>query len=186
MALIQKTTTETLVHRTPEQIPEDSAWYAVQTMPRHERKVVAELQRKDLRTFLPVFPETRRWSDRRRVIEMPLFPGYVFVQLNPTPDMRISVLRTSGVTSFVGVRGIGIPIPDSQIATIQKVVEQRLQCKPYPFLSLGQRVRIRGGSLDGIEGILVQVKSDQSLVISVELIQRSLAIRVAGYRIESI
>jgi transcription termination/antitermination protein NusG len=186
MTLIQQAVQQTVAHQISQDVAGNLAWYAIQTMPRHERKVAAELQRKDLQTFLPLFPSTRHWSDRMRVLEMPLFPGYVFVQMSPAPDMRISVLRTSGVTSFVGVRGVGVPIPESQIAAVERVLEQRLQCSPYPFLNIGQRVRLRGGSLEGIEGILTEIKGDQSLVISVELIQRSLAIRVAGYRIEPI
>jgi transcription antitermination factor NusG len=160
------------------------AWYAVQTMPRHERKVAVELQRKGLGTFLPLVPSERQWSDRVRVLDMPLFPGYVFVQMSPVPDLRIAVLRSSGVTSFVGVRGVGIPIPDAQIAAVQSILDQKLPFSPYPFLNIGQRVRIRGGSLDGIQGILTEIKGDLSLVISVDLIHKALAIRVAGYRIE--
>lgn len=186
MTLTQHTVAQTLTHQISQSALEHLSWYAIQTMPRHERRVAAELQRKELRTFLPLFPSTRQWSDRQRVLDMPLFPGYVFVQMNPSPDVRISVLRTSGVTSFVGVRGVGVPIPESQIAAVETILDQRLQCSPYPFPDIGQRVRIRGGSLEGIEGILTEIKGDQSLVISVALIQRSLVIRVAGYRIEPV
>ena len=164
----------------------DLAWFAIQTMPRHERKVAAELQRKGLCTFLPLFPSARQWSDRVRVLDMPLFPGYVFVQMSPAPDTRIAVLRSNGVTSFVGVRGVGVPIPETQIAAVQSVLDQKLPFSPYPFLNIGQRVCIRGGSLDGIRGILIEIKGDLSLVISVDLIHKSLAIRVAGYRIEPV
>jgi transcription antitermination factor NusG len=186
MTLIQQTLEQTVPHHISPRAGENLSWYAIQTMPRHERKVAAELQRKDLHTFLPIYPCTRQWSDRRRVVDMPLFPGYVFLQMGPAPEKRIAVLRTSGVTSFVGVRGIGIPIPESQIVAVETILEQRLPCSPYPFLNIGQRVRLRGGSLEGIEGILTEIKGDQSLVISVELIQRALAIRVAGYRIEPV
>jgi transcription termination/antitermination protein NusG len=165
---------------------QDLAWYAVQTMPRHERKVAAELQRKGLQTLLPLLPCERQWSDRVRVLDMPLFPGYVFVQMSAVPDVRIAVLRSSGVTSFVGIRGVGVPIPETQIAAVQSIIDQKLPFSPYPFLNVGQRVRILGGSLDGIEGILTEIKGDLSLVISVDLIHKSLAIRVAGYRIEPV
>jgi transcription antitermination factor NusG len=186
MTLIQNTVAQTLVHEISQGPLENSPWYAIQTMPKHERRVAAELQRKDLRAFLPLFPSVRQWSDRQRVLDMPLFPGYVFVQVNPTPDVRISVLRTSGVISFVGVRGVGVPIPESQITAVETIINQRLQCSPYPFLDIGQRVRIRGGSLEGVEGILTEVRGDQSLVISVALIQRSLVIRITGYRVEPV
>jgi len=178
------TATQSVTRDMPQRAAGDLAWYAIQTIPKHERKVASELQRKDLRTFLPLFPVKRQWSDRVRVLDLPLFPGYVFVCMSSAVDQRIAVLRTRGVTSFVGIRGMGIPIPEHQIAAIESIIDRKLHCSPYPFLNVGQRVRIRGGSLEGIEGILAEVKGDLSLVISVELIQRSLAIRVAGYRIE--
>lgn len=186
MELIHGTATSPITPETPQDAAANLEWYAIQTIPKHERKVVSELQRKDLRTFLPLFPVKRQWSDRVRVLDLPLFPGYVFVFMSPVVDQRIAVLRTNGVTSFVGIRGVGTPIPESQISAIQSIIGQKLQCSPYPFLNVGQRVRIRGGSLEGIEGILTEIKGDLSLVISVELIQRSLAIRVAGYRIEPV
>lgn len=186
MTLTQQFASQTMTPQLTQDAVDNLAWYAIQTMPKHERKVAGELERKGLHTFLPLIPSTRQWSDRRRVLDLPLFPGYVFVHMSPTPHLRISVLRTSSVTGFVGVRGMGIPIPENQIAAVESILEQKLQCRPFPFLNIGQRVRIRGGSLEGIEGILTEIKGDLSLVISVELIHRSLAIRVAGYRIEPI
>ena len=165
---------------------QDMAWYAIQTMPRHERKIAADLRRKGLHTFLPLFPSPRKWSDRVRILDIPLFPGYVFLQMSPTPETRRVVLRSNGVTSFVGVRGVGVPIPETQIAAIRSILEQKLPFTVHPFLNIGQRVRIRSGSLDGLEGILTEVKGDLSLIISVDLVHRSLAIRVAGYRIEPV
>jgi len=186
MTLTEQSVLLTAPPRVAQDAAQDLAWYAVQTMPRHERKVAAELQRKGLRTFLPLFPSERQWSDRVRVLDMPLFPGYVFVQMSPAPDIRISVLRSNGVTSFVGIRGVGVSIPETQIAAVQSILDQKLPFSPYPFLNIGQRVCIRGGSLDGLQGILTEIKGDLSLVISVDLIHKSLAIRVAGYRIEPV
>ncbi len=182
-------TEPSVVHTAPQivqDVARDLSWYAVQTMPRHERKVAVELQRKGLHTFLPLIPSARQWSDRVRVLDMPLFPGYVFVQMSPAPDTRIAVLRSKGVTSFVGIRGIGAPIPEPQITAIQSILDRKLPFSPYPFLNIGQRVCIRGGSLEGIQGILTEIKGDLSLVISIDLIHKSLAIRVAGYRIEPV
>jgi len=164
----------------------ESSWYAVQTMPRHERKVSGELEAKQIQSFLPVISEVRQWSDRKRMIVSPLFPGYVFVRVAAESSGRIAVLRTNGVVGFVGVRGAGTPIPEYEITGIQAVLAQQVPFRAHPFLNIGQRVRIRGGALDGIEGILDAVKGDQSLVISVELIQRSLAITIAGYHVEPV
>jgi transcriptional antiterminator NusG len=164
----------------------ESSWYAVQTMPRHEKKVSGELESKQIQSFLPAISEVRQWSDRKRMIGSPLFPGYVFVRIAAQSGARIAVLRTNGVVGFVGVRGAGTPIPESEITAIRAVLARQVPFRAHPFLNLGQRVRIRGGALDGIEGILDAVKGDQSLVISVELIQRSLAVRIAGYQVEPV
>ena len=99
-------------------------------------------------------------------------------------DTRIAVLRTIGVTNFVGVRGIGTPIPDVEIQTIQTVLEQCPSFQLYPYMNIGQRVCIRGGCFDGVEGILTAINGDESLVVSVQLIQRSIAMRISGYQIE--
>jgi transcription antitermination factor NusG len=168
----------------PESAFPASAWYAIQTVPRHEKKVAAELTTKDITAFLPLASSQRQWSDRRVVVDMPLFPGYVFVRIPQEPSTRIAVLRTQGVRNFVGTRGHGDPIPDSQIESIQAVLARGVPFDPYPYLSVGQRVRICDGSLEGIEGVLTAIHGDQSLVISVELIQRSLAIRLTGFRIQ--
>lgn len=164
----------------------DSFWFAVQTRPRYEKKVTCELQEKGIEAFLPLFSAEHQWSDRQRLVHLPLFPGYVFVHIAFTLDARIPVLRTNGVTSFVGVRGMGTVIPDAEIKAVQTVLEQRVPFEPYPFLRIGQRVRVRGGSLDGIQGVLTGINGDRSLVVSVELIQKSMAIHIKGYDIETV
>lgn len=160
--------------------------YALRTYPRHEKKVAAQLVNKGLTTFLPLLSQTHRWSDRRKVVQVPLFPGYAFVRIVATAEACLPVLRTAGVVSFVGISGRGIPIPDKQIEDIQTVLAHNVPCVLYPFLRAGQRVRIRGGCLDGIEGVLVARNSDRSLVMSVEPILQSLAIRIEGYDVEII
>jgi transcription antitermination factor NusG len=165
---------------------DEPAWFAVQTRPRHEKRVSAELLEKGVIAFLPCVSTIRQWSDRRRVVELPLFSQYVFVRIAQTLTRRVSVLRTNGVTNFVGPRGIGAPIPDQEIERIQRVVAQGISVSPHVFLNVGKRVRIRGGALDGLQGILTAVNGDQTLVLSVNLIQRSLAIRIAGFAIEPV
>ena len=165
---------------------EPRRWFAVHTRSRYEKKVAAQLAEKQIDSFLPTLKEVHHWSDRRKVVDQPLFPGYVFVRILADDSMRVSVLRTNGVVGFVGVQGYGIAIPDHEIENIQRVLSSEMQFGVYPFLRIGQRVRIRGGYLDGIEGILVAKNSDQSVVISVELIQRSLSIRVSGFDLEAV
>jgi len=161
-------------------------WYALYTRARHEKKVTTELQEKGVTAFLPLISERRRWSDRNKTVQLALFPCYTFVRLNPCPEQRLAVLKTSGVLSFVGIRGVGLAIPDKEIEDIQTLLAHHFTCTPYPFLKTGQRVRIRGGFLEGVEGILVAKNSDCSLVISLELIQRSVAVRIEGFDVETV
>ena len=165
---------------------EDYSWCAIQTRVRFEKKVAVQLQAKGIETFLPFIKEVHRWSDRRQVIELPLFPGYGFVRIPAAPDHRLRVLQTAGLTGFVTMNGTPIPVPEKQIEDVQRLLSNNLACRAYPFIKVGQRVRIRGGSLDGVEGMLVSENKDHSLVISIESIQRSLAIRIEGYDVEAV
>lgn len=162
----------------------ENSWFAIQTWPRHEKKVASELREKGVSVFLPLFGEKRQWSDRQRLVESPLFPQYAFVRISPNPGARIPVLRTTGVRGFVGKHGLGAPVPDCEIDTIRTVLSQSIPFTSHGFLNVGKRIRIRGGSLDGMEGILTAINNDATLVVSVELIQRSLAIRIAGFAVE--
>jgi len=172
-------------HPRQESPAEQQYWFAVQTKAKHEKRVAAELREKGIAAFLPVFTEVHQWSDRKRKVELPLFNTYVFVRIGGDQGSRVSVLQTHSVFRFVGVRGIGIPIPDEQIKALQTIVRQNVPFMPYPFLSLGQKVRVRGGSLDGICGVLLEINADRSLIVSVESIQRSIAIRIDGYQVEA-
>jgi transcriptional antiterminator NusG len=161
-------------------------WYAIQTRGRHEKKVAQKMHDRGLHSFLPVACEVRRWSDRRKVIEAPLYPCYTFLRASIDAAMRASVLRIPGVLDFVGLPGRPLAIPDPEIEVIQRLLAQCIPMRTHVFLSEGTRVRIRGGALDGMEGILVKRNSDSSLVVSVQLIQRSVALRVDGYDVEPI
>jgi transcription antitermination factor NusG len=160
-------------------------WYAIRTRSRHEKMVAEQLQRQSIESYLPLVKRTHKWSDRTKEVEMPLFAGYNFVRLALYSPDRLRVLKTHGVAGFVGVRGAGVPIPDVQIESLKTVLLNKISFEDHPFLQVGQRVRIRGGALDGIEGILAQ-KGDRTLVISVEPIHRSLSIDLEGYRVEPI
>jgi transcription antitermination factor NusG len=172
--------------QSPQVIASDMAWYALRTRPRHEKRVHLELQEKSIESFLPLLAESHSWSDRQQVVQVPLFPGYVFTRTQNKLEQRVRVLRTAGVIGFVGFRGMGVPIPEEQIHAIQSIVEARVSFGPYAFLNIGQKVRIVGGSLNGIEGIISEKKGETSLVLSIELIQRSIAIRVEGFRVEPV
>jgi transcriptional antiterminator NusG len=161
-------------------------WYAVWSRSRHEKMVASALTNVGITTFLPLVTEVHRWSDRRKSVDVPLFPGYIFVQIPNSIEAQWRVRKTSGVVQFVGNQQGAVPIQDSEINDVRAVLEQRVSCSPYPFLQLGQRVRIRGGALDGIEGVLIGRDSACKLVISIELIQRSLAVSVYNLDVEPV
>jgi transcription antitermination factor NusG len=165
-------------------VTDQACWYAVQTRPRFEKKVHSTLLNTGLDVFLPLSKQIRRWSDRRVQIEVPLFPCYLFARIVPRSADRLLILRASGVISFVGTHGQGIPIPDSQIENLQILAASNVTTCEHPFLKLGQRVRIRGGCLEGIEGVLLARDGDSKIVISVDAIQRSVAVSMSGYDIE--
>ncbi len=165
---------------------EQPQWYAVQTRSRHEKKVILQTQEKGICTFLPMPTEVHRWSDRKKRVQVPLFPGYVFVRIDSSVEARIAVLRTVGVVRFVGIQGHALPIPDKQIEDVRALVDHNIPCTVHPYLRVGQRVRVSGGCLDGVEGIFVTQNSDKSLIVSIELIQKSVAVRIAGYDVQPV
>ena len=164
--------------------PSQEHWFALYTRARHEKVVTTSLQQRGLTVFLPVMSQVHRWSDRRKTVQMALFPGYTFVRTTDTPESFVRVLATPGIVGFVGAGGRGIPIPEKQIEDIQMVLTQDVACAIHPFLRVGQRVRVRGGCLDGVEGLLVAINGNKSLVISVESIPSSIAICIEGYDVE--
>ena len=161
-------------------------WYAVQTRSRHERVVAQQLQNRGVAHYLPVIMEEHRWTDRRKKIEVPLFGGYVFVQVVPNNQERVRVLRIDGVVRFVGHSPEGSPIPEDQIESIKMLVEGKVPLLAYPFLKVGQRIRVRGGALDGVEGIFQSRNGEDTLIVSVDAIQRSLSVSIKGYNIEPV
>src|SRR5438105_9659258 len=162
----------------------DVCWYAVQTRFRHERIVAAQLREQDVSTFLPMITQIRRWSDRRKLVEFPLFSGYVFVHAAVSPQIRTIVLFARGVAGFVAMRGEPLSIPDEQIDIVKELLAKNIRCAAQPFLKVGQRIRIRGGSLEGLEGILISHNGDRKLVISLDTIERSFSIHLDGYYVE--
>jgi transcription antitermination factor NusG len=161
-------------------------WFAVHTSSRHEKVVAQETRELGITTFLPTTKQVRQWSDRRKVVESPLFSCYVFVKIVPNNRERLKVLRVNGVLRFIGPHGMGIPIPDEQIEAVRILTEEQLPMCSFPFLKIGQRVRVRSGALSGVEGILTGRTGERTLVVSLDAIQRSLSVRIEGYDIEPV
>jgi transcription antitermination factor NusG len=164
---------------------EAESWYALHTRCRHERLVAQRLSERGVESFLPTLTEVHSWSDRKKSVEVPLFSCYVFARLVPNRDERLRLLRVPGVIGLVGSGGEGSPIPNEQIDAVRLLTENELPWSPCPFLKIGQRVRVRGGALEGLEGVLTAVNGNQTLVISVDVLQRSLAVKVEGYQVEA-
>jgi transcription antitermination factor NusG len=165
--------------------PEVPRWYALHTRARHEKSVERRLRDRGMEAFLPTTLEVHRWSDRKQKVEVPLFSCYVFVRCALSAEDRTRVHQVESVHGFVGSRGASLPIPDEQIESIQKVLKQAAG-RSHPFLKVGQRVRIRGGAMDGVEGVFLSENGDHSLIISVDAIQRSMAVRIDGYDVEPV
>ncbi len=167
-------------------VQEERQWYAIRTRSRHEKMVADQLDQLGVENFLPLVKHSRQWSDRVKEVELPLFSGYTFVRVLLSSSERLRVLQTHGVAGFVGINCVGTPIPENQIADIRTLLASKVPFEEQPYLRVGQRVRVRGGALDGVEGILAAQNGDNSLVISLEPIQRSLSVRIQGYTVEPI
>ncbi|HET6178204.1 MAG TPA: UpxY family transcription antiterminator [Candidatus Sulfotelmatobacter sp.] len=168
-------------------LPDEPRWYALRTRSRHEKMATHQLETRGIETWLPSVTRVHRWSDRKKRVEVPLFSGYTFVRVAyASNEQRLRVLQTHGVVGFVGVQRTGIPIPDSQIEHLRTLLANDIPLKEHSFLRIGQRVRVRGGALDGVEGILTAQNGQRSLVISLDPIERSLSIRVEGYDVEAV
>jgi len=168
----------------PPPVPTDRLeWFAIQTRYRFEKKVAAQLEQKGCEVYLPMLIERHKWSDRQKNIALPLFPGYAFVHIDPSREARAQVLQTFGLIGFVNFGALILPVPAMQIANLQLLLSGKTTFSPYPFILSGKRVRIRGGCLHGVEGILLQQDS-KKLIISIDAIRRSVAIEISGYDLE--
>jgi len=154
----------------------NDAWFALQIRSRCEDIVTAHLTGKGYEWFLPKYKSRRRWSDRFKEIELPLFPGYIFCRFNPWD--RFPILTTPGVAYIVGVAKTPVSIDETEVAAIQAAFKSGLPSQPWQYLQIGRRVRIDYGPLYGLEGILMEVRGQHRLVLSVTLLQRSIAVQV--------
>jgi transcription antitermination factor NusG len=160
------------IRKSPDGLP----WFAIRVKSTHEKRVTSLLQYQTYECFLPLYTSRRRWSDRIKRVELPLFPGYLFTRF--TPADRIPVLKTPSVISIVGIGATPTPIEECEIAAIQRAVASGFGLSPHPFLRVGQWVRINGGSLCGLEGLIEDTRKRDHLILSVTLLQRSVAVEI--------
>lgn len=156
--------------------PSDNRWYALQLRTRWESSTASLLSAKGYQIFLPICRALKQERGRSTVAEAPLFPGYVFCRFDA--HNRLPVLVTPGVISVVGRGRIPVPVEDSELEAIQKVVSTELRVEPWPYLEVGQRVRIEDGALRGIEGIMTGFKGSRRIVVSISLLRRSVALEI--------
>jgi transcriptional antiterminator RfaH len=158
-------------------ITEDTlCWYALHVRSRFERVVARNLEGKGYEGFLPLYRARHRWTDRIKEIELPLFPGYVFCRFDVRD--RLPILTIPGVHSVVGIGKRPMPVDECQLHDIRSLVLSGLSCEPWPFLAVGQTVRVENGALTGVQGTIVEVKNHYRLVISVNLLQRAVAVEI--------
>jgi transcription antitermination factor NusG len=160
-------------------------WYAAIVRSRQEKIAAAGLNALGVPNFLPLTPELRQWSDRKQVVTLPLFPGYLFIRINPLKDSTLPILKVPGVVGLVRNNTGPLPIPANEINDIRRVLAEGMRCSPHPFfLKEGDRARIVRGALAGLEGTLVRSNSETRFVVSVEMIQRSIAVNVSRQDVE--
>lgn len=158
-------------------------WFALLVRTRHEMAVAEHIRGMGYEEFLPLFKCQKRWSDRLREVESPLFPGYLFCRFDP--QNRLPILKIPGVIQVVGNNRQPISVDEGEINAIQTLVTSGIANQPWPFLEVGERVRIEVGPLRGLEGVLVQFRGNRRLVLSVTLLQRSVAVEMDAVSVRS-
>ena len=152
-------------------------WYALTSKPQHEKSAAQVLLEMGFESFVPLYTDRRKWSDRVKLVEFPLFPRYVFCRFQ-FPEQRASVLQTPGIQSIVKVGSQAAPVDEKEMAHLQTAVGSGLAVRPHRFLKIGQWVELIDGPLRGVEGILVDVEDTWKVIVSVTLLQRSVSVSV--------
>jgi len=163
----------------------DMGWYAAHTHSNFEKRVAAELMLKRVDVYLPLFHEMHRWKDRYKNVAIPLFPGYVFVRIPDSGASQMAVLRTQGIVRILGSAGRIERIPEVEIDSIRRLVSAEVSCRPHPFLREGSAVRVKRGPLKDLEGLLVRFKGGTRLVLSINLLSRSVSTEIDSSDVES-
>ncbi len=165
--------------------PDGTNWYAVHTRSRHEKKVDSELKAKGVEVFLPLYETMSRRRDRKKLIELPLFAGYLFVRIIPKRDRILEVLKIKGVVRIIGKTATDpFPIPESQIEAVHRMVNSDVLISGHPYIKEGSRVRVKAGPLQGVEGILMEKRGRHRLIISVDMLQQAVATEISIDEVE--
>ena len=155
-----------------------NAWYAVSTRSHFEPTVAADLSAKGIESYLPAVREVHQWKDRKKTVDVPLFPGYVFARFADTDQARLLVLRVRGAVRILGQNNAIEPIPDPQIEGVRHLLQSQRHFALHPFLCEGALVRVKAGPLKGVEGLLVRVKNESRLVLTVNVLSQSVSTEI--------
>jgi transcription antitermination factor NusG len=177
-------TTGTPLHALTKMSPVAVHWYAAYTRANHEKRVAQELLHRSVEHFLPCYSSERRWKDRKVCLQMPLFPGYVFVRIALRNQMTVREIPS--VAHLISVCGIPISLPDEQIDALRKGFAEGVCAQPHPYLTVGRRARVVAGPLTGFEGILLRRKNRTRFVIALDLIMRSVAVEIDPVELEPV
>lgn len=162
----------------------DSCWHVLYTRHQHEKVIAQMLSNKGFQVFLPLYLTVRRWGRRQKELSLPLFPGYLFIRGGL--ERQLMILTTPGIHMILMNAGLAAVVPDAEVDSIRKAVESRHRLEPHPFLKCGDRVRVRSGPLEGVEGVLIRKKNLFRLVLSVELLAQSASVEVDAATIEPV
>jgi len=162
-----------------------SYWYALYTRSRAEKAVHGELVKQGVVCFLPLLSRFRQWKDRKKRVEFPLFPGYLFIQICPTSDEKLKVMKIKGAVHILGITPPS-PIPATEIHAIRTLLERPELLEPHAYLEVGRRVRVVRGVFTGIEGILIEKRKKSRLVVSIGLLKQAVAAEVAAEDVEPV
>ena len=161
-------------------------WYAVYVKSRHEFVVSGELQRKGVETFLPSVAKLNQWKDRKKRVDVPLFPGYLFVSIAPDPEEFLRVLTTRGAVTFISLEpGCPTPVPPEEIYTLKRLLNAAEKIDVYPYIKQGARVRIKKGVFMGAEGILASKDDHHLFLVSIDLLGRSVGVKIFADDVEA-
>ena len=178
-----KTAIETVSSRYGEYVTESNilrqeveSWFAVHTRARHEKKANRALTEKNVETFLPLIEVMSQWKDRKKKVLLPLFPGYLFVRIDPRD--RYELLNTAGVVMILGNNGVPVPVSPKEIEATKRLIETGLRYEPFPYSIVGREVEVIRGPLEGAMGRILRTKGAYRLILSVHLIRRSVSVEV--------
>ncbi len=158
-------------------------WYALYTCPRHEKRVAEQIEQRSFSCFLPLYRSVRRWKDRRKELELALFPGYVFVRMALVD--RLQVLQLPGVVRLVSFNGQPVALPTGEIEALQSRLSSGVRVEPHPYMRAGRQVRVCSGPMQGLEGKIVRTKDRCRVIFSIDLLQRSIIVEVDEADVEA-